>query len=180
MSFSSFQNTTGIFKFRSQNIEYFDFFWFFQNINESSFCIVSVEGICSTPLLTKRLLDEYRTQSRGGVGAKGVKTKDDDFNEHLFIASTHNYLLIFTEFGKVFWKKVWEIPEGSKVSKGRAIQNLINIESGDTIRSVINIDNLTDEDYLNNNYRGSNIIRKTASGDFVSSFGWLVYHNLII
>ena len=97
-------------------------------------------------------LDEYRTQSRGGVGAKGVKTKDDDFNEHLFIASTHNYLLIFTEFGKVFWKKVWEIPEGSKVSKGRAIQNLINIESGDTIRSVININNLTDEDYLNNNY----------------------------
>ena len=91
-------------------------------------------------------LDEYRTQSRGGVGAKGVKTKDDDFNEHLFIASTHNYLLIFTEFGKVFWKKVWEIPEGSKVSKGRAVQNLINIESGDTIRSVINIDNLTDED----------------------------------
>ena len=62
-------------------------------------------------------LDEYRTQSRGGVGAKGVKTKDDDFNEHLFIASTHNYLLIFTEFGKVFWKKVWELPEGSKVSK---------------------------------------------------------------
>ena len=68
------------------------------------------------------------------------RSKDDDFNEHLFIASTHNYLLIFTEFGKVFWKKVWEIPEGSKVSKGRAIQNLINI------------DNLTDEDYLNNNY----------------------------
>ena len=97
-------------------------------------------------------LDEYRTQSRGGVGAKGVKTKDDDFNEHLFIASTHNYLLIFTEFGKVFWKKVWELPEGSKVSKGRAIQNLINIESGDKIRSVININNLDDEDYLNNNF----------------------------
>ena len=90
-------------------------------------------------------LDEYRTQSRGGVGAKGVKTKDDDFNEHLFIASTHNYLLIFTEFGKVFWKKVWELPEGSKVSKGRAIQNLINIESGDKIRSVININNLLKE-----------------------------------
>jgi DNA gyrase subunit A len=97
-------------------------------------------------------LDEYRTQSRGGVGAKGVKTKDDDFNEHLFIASTHNYLLIFTEFGKVFWKKVWELPEGSKVSKGRAIQNLINIEPGDKIRSVISIDNLNDEDYLNNNF----------------------------
>ncbi len=110
-------------------------------------------------------LDEYRTQSRGGVGAKGVTTKDDDFNEHLFIASTHNFLLIFTEYGKVFWKKVWEIPEGSKVSKGRAIQNLINIEAGDTIRSVINITNLTDEDYLNNNYlvmcTEDGIIKKT-------------------
>ena len=110
-------------------------------------------------------LDEYRTQSRGGVGAKGVKTKDDDFNEHLFIASTHNYLLIITEFGKVFWKKVWEIPEGSKVSKGRAVQNIINIEPGDTIRSVININNLTDEDYLENNYivmcTEGGIIKKT-------------------
>ena len=97
-------------------------------------------------------LSEYRTQGRGGVGARGVITKDDDFTEHLFIASTHNYLLIFTEFGKVFWKKVWEIPEGSKVSKGRAIQNLINIESEDKVRSVINVKNLSDEDYLNNNY----------------------------
>ncbi len=97
-------------------------------------------------------LNEYRTQGRGGVGARGVITKDDDFTEHLFIASTHNYLLIFTEFGKVFWKKVWEIPEGSKVSKGRAIQNLINIESKDNVRSVINVQNLSEEDYLNNNY----------------------------
>ena len=97
-------------------------------------------------------LNEYRTQGRGGVGARGVITKDDDFTEHLFIASTHNYLLIFTEFGKVFWKKVWEIPEGSKVSKGRAIQNLINIESEDNVRSVINVQNLSEENYLNNNY----------------------------
>jgi len=97
-------------------------------------------------------LNEYRTQGRGGVGARGVITKDDDFTEHLFIASTHNYLLIFTEFGKVFWKKVWEIPEGSKVSKGRAIQNLINIEREDKVRSVINVKNLSDKDYLNNNY----------------------------
>ena len=102
--------------------------------------------------LKRTSLDEYRTQGRGGLGARGVKTKDDDFNEHLFIASTHNYLLIFTEYGKIFWKKVWEIPEGSKVSKGRAIQNLINIEPGDNIRSIITITNLTDEDYLNNNY----------------------------
>ena len=102
--------------------------------------------------LKRTSLDEYRTQGRGGLGARGVKTKDDDFNEHLFIASTHNYLLLFTEYGKIFWKKVWEIPEGSKVSKGRAIQNLINIEPGDNIRSIITITNLTDEDYLNNNY----------------------------
>ncbi|HIF49529.1 MAG TPA: DNA gyrase subunit A [Cytophagales bacterium] len=102
--------------------------------------------------LKRTSLDEYRTQGRGGLGARGVKTKDDDFNEHLFVASTHNYLLIFTEYGKIFWKKVWEIPEGSKVSKGRAIQNLINIEPGDNIRSIITITNLTDEDYLNNNY----------------------------
>jgi len=97
-------------------------------------------------------LSEYRTQGRGGVGARGVITKNDDFTEHLFIASTHNYLLIFTEFGKVFWKKVWEIPEGSKISKGRAIQNLINIETEDNVRSVINVQNLSEEDYLNNNY----------------------------
>ena len=115
--------------------------------DEDMVITVSHEGY-----LKRTSLDEYRTQGRGGLGAKGVKTKDDDFNEHLFIASTHNYLLIFTEFGKVFWKKVWEIPEGSKVSKGRAIQNLINIEPGDNIRSIITITNLTEEEYLNNNY----------------------------
>ncbi|MEQ9403851.1 MAG: DNA gyrase subunit A [Cyclobacteriaceae bacterium] len=97
-------------------------------------------------------LTEYRTQGRGGVGSKAATSKDDDFTEHLFIASTHNYLLIFTEFGKVFWKKVWEIPEGSKTSKGRPIQNIINIESGDKVRSVINVTTLEDPDYINNNY----------------------------
>lgn len=97
-------------------------------------------------------LVEYRTQSRGGVGSRGVSTKDDDFTEHLFIAKAHNYLLIFTEFGKVFWKKVYQIPEGSKTSKGRAIQNLINIEQGDVVRAIINVENLTDQDYINNNF----------------------------
>ena len=97
-------------------------------------------------------LAEYRTQSRGGVGSRGVSTKDDDFTEHLFIAKAHNYLLIFTEYGKVFWKKVYQIPEGSKTSKGRAIQNLINIEPGDVVRAIINVENLTDEDYINNNF----------------------------
>ncbi|MEM9856773.1 MAG: DNA gyrase subunit A [Bacteroidota bacterium] len=108
---------------------------------------ISHEGyIKRTPLI------DYRTQSRGGVGSRGVITKQDDFTEHLFVATAHNYLLIFTEYGKLFWKKVYAIPEGTKTSKGRAIQNLINIESGDTVRAVINVLNLTDEDYINNNY----------------------------
>lgn len=97
-------------------------------------------------------LVEYRTQGRGGVGSRAVATKDDDFPEHLFIATNHNYLLIFTEYGKVFWKKVWEIPEGSKTSKGRAIQNLINIDAEDKVRAVINVKTLNDPDYINNNF----------------------------
>ena len=109
---------------------------------------------------------EFRTQGRGGVGSKGAGSKTDDFTEHLFIATTHNYLLIFTEFGKVFWKKVWEIPEGSKTAKGRAIQNLINIESEDSIRAVINVKTLADEDYINNNFivmcTRAGVIKKTT------------------
>ncbi|XOV95051.1 MAG: DNA gyrase subunit A [Bacteroidota bacterium] len=97
-------------------------------------------------------LAEYRTQGRGGVGSRAVATKDDDFTEHLFVATNHNYLLIFTEYGKVYWKKVWEIPEGSKTSKGRAIQNLINIDAEDKIRAVISVKTLDDPDYINNNY----------------------------
>ncbi len=95
---------------------------------------------------------EYRTQGRGGVGSKGVVTKDDDFTEHLFVANAHDYLLIFTEFGKVFWKKVYQIPEGVKTSKGRAIQNLINIDPEDKVRAVLNVHDLQNEDYINNNY----------------------------
>lgn len=105
-------------------------------------------------------LNEYRSQSRGGVGARGVKTKDDDFTEHLFSATMLNYLLFFTESGKLFWLKVYEIPEGSKNAKGRPIQNLISIEPGDKIRSVINVKTLSDADYINNNY----IIMCTAHG----------------
>jgi len=115
--------------------------------NEEMVITISHHGyIKRTPL------SEYRTQGRGGIGSRGVASKTDDFNEHLFIALAHNYLLIFTEFGKVFWKKVYEIPEGSKVSKGRAIQNLINIEVEDSIRTVINVMSLVDPDYINNNY----------------------------
>ena len=105
-------------------------------------------------------LSEYRTQGRGGVGSRGVTTKDDDFTEHLFSATMLNYLLIFTEFGRLYWLKVYEIPEGSKVSKGRPIQNLINIESGDKVRAVINVRTLSDADYINNNY----LIMCTESG----------------
>jgi len=97
-------------------------------------------------------LTDYRTQGRGGVGSRGAVSKDGDFTDHLFVATTHNYLLIFTDFGKVYWKKVYEVPEGSKTSKGRALQNLISIESGDSVRAVINVKNLNDEDYINNNY----------------------------
>lgn len=115
--------------------------------NEEMVITISHQGYIKRTPLT-----EYRVQGRGGVGSKGATSKEDDFTEYLFVANTHNYLLIFTEYGKVFWKKVYEIPEGTKVSKGRAIQNLINIEQGDSIRAVISVDNLTDEDYINNNY----------------------------
>lgn len=115
--------------------------------DEDMVLTISHQGyIKRTPLI------DYRTQGRGGIGSRAAKSKNDDFTEHLFIASAHNYLLIFTEFGKVFWKKVWEIPEGSKTSKGRPIQNLINIESEDKVRSVINVKTLVDPDYINNNF----------------------------
>lgn len=115
--------------------------------DEDMVLTISHQGyIKRTPLI------DYKTQGRGGRGSKAATSKDDDFTEHLFIASAHNYLLIFTEFGKVFWKKVWEIPEGSKTSKGRPIQNVINIESGDKVRSVINVKTLEDPDYINNNF----------------------------
>ncbi len=129
--------------------------------NEEMVITISHEGYVKRTPLT-----EYRTQSRGGVGSRGAITKQDDFTEHLFIASAHNYLLIFTEFGKVFWKKVYGLPEGTKASKGRAIQNLINIESGDKVRAVINVENLTDEEYINNNFvmmcTENGTIKKTA------------------
>lgn len=111
-------------------------------------------------------ISEYRTQGRGGVGSRGASSKDGDFTEHLFIAHTHNYLLIFTELGKVFWIKVYAIPEGSKTAKGRAIQNLINITPDDSVRAVINVSNLDDEDYINNSFlvmcTKNGIIKKTS------------------
>jgi DNA gyrase subunit A len=93
-------------------------------------------------------LSEYRLQNRGGVGSKGTATRDADFLEQLFVATTHNYLLVFTEKGKCFWMRVFEIPEGSKQSKGRAIQNLINIESDDKVLAYINVKDIKDQSYL--------------------------------
>ena len=110
-------------------------------------------------------LAEYRTQNRGGVGMKGSATRDEDFIEYIYVANMHSTMLLFTKNGKCFWLKVYEIPEGTKTSKGRAIQNVINIEPDDTVKAFINVRNLKDEDYINNNYivlvTRKGIIKKT-------------------
>ena len=97
-------------------------------------------------------LAEYRTQNRGGVGVKGSATRDEDFIEHIYMASMHNTMLFFTEKGRCYWLKVYEIPEGNRSSKGRAIQNVIQIEPDDKVRAYINVKKLNDEEYINNNY----------------------------
>ena len=97
-------------------------------------------------------LAEYRTQHRGGVGAKGSATRDEDFIEHIYVASMHNTMLFFTEKGRCYWLKVYDIPEGARSSKGRAIQNVIQIEPDDKVRAYINVKRLNDEEYVNNNY----------------------------
>ena len=97
-------------------------------------------------------LAEYRTQNRGGVGAKGSATRDEDFIEHIYVASMHNTMLFFTEKGRCYWLKVYEIPEGTRASKGRAIQNVIQIEPDDKVRAYINVKRLDDAEYVNNNY----------------------------
>ena len=111
-------------------------------------------------------LSEYKVQNRGGVGSKGSATRDEDFLEHMIMATMHNTMLFFTEKGKCFWLKVWEIPEGTKQSKGRAIQNLLNIEPDDKVKAYINILNLKDEEYINNNYivlcSKQGIVKKTT------------------
>jgi DNA gyrase subunit A len=97
-------------------------------------------------------LNEYRLQSRGGIGSKGSTTRDDDFIEHIYVANMHSTMLFFTKKGRCYWLKVYEVPEGSKTSKGRAIQNVINIEAEDKVMAYINVKNLTDNEYINNNY----------------------------
>ncbi|MAT80003.1 MAG: DNA gyrase subunit A [Flavobacteriales bacterium] len=102
--------------------------------------------------IKKTPLAEYRTQNRGGVGQKGSTTRSEDFLEYLFVGTNHQYMLFFTQKGKCFWMRVYEIPEGSKLSKGRAIQNLINIEPDDKVKAFICTQDLKDEDYINNHY----------------------------
>lgn len=111
-------------------------------------------------------LSEFKVQNRGGVGSKGSSTRDDDFLEHMIMATMHNTMLFFTEKGKCFWLKVYEIPEGTKQSKGRAIQNMLNIEPDDSVKAYINVLNLNDEEYINNNFivlcSSKGIVKKTT------------------
>lgn len=111
-------------------------------------------------------LNEYKKQNRGGVGTKAASMRGEDFIEYVFVATNHNYMLFFTEWGKCFWLRVFEIPEGSRTSKGRAIQNLINIPMEDKVKAFINVQNLSDEDYINNHHivmcTQKGIIKKTS------------------
>ncbi|MEJ6491510.1 MAG: DNA gyrase subunit A [Flavobacteriales bacterium] len=111
-------------------------------------------------------LDEYKVQNRGGMGSKGSTTRDKDFLEHLFVATNHNYLLIFTEKGRCFWMRIFEIPEGAKTTKGRAIQNLINIPQDDKVKAYVKVQDLTDVDYVKNNFivmaTKNGVIKKTS------------------
>ena len=110
-------------------------------------------------------LAEFRTQNRGGVGSKGSETRDEDFVEHIYPATMHNTMMFFTQRGKCYWLKVYEIPEGTKISKGRAIQNLLNIEPGDVVTAYLRVKNLNDEEFINNHYvvfcTKDGIIKKT-------------------
>jgi DNA gyrase subunit A len=114
----------------------------------------------------RTLLSEYRAQGRGGIGSKGSSVRNEDFVQHIFMATNHNYLLFFTEKGRCYWKRAFEIPEGSKDSKGRAILNLINIEPDDKVKAYINVTNLTEKEYLENHYivlcTRNGIIKKTC------------------
>ncbi|MGK0407594.1 MAG: DNA gyrase subunit A [Roseivirga sp.] len=116
--------------------------------------------------IKRTALAEYKKQGRGGIGQKGVNTRDADFVEQIFVATNHNYLLFFTEWGRCFWLRVYEVPEGSKASKGRAIQNLINIPQDDNLKAFINTKDLKNEDYVNSNFivmvTKKGIIKKTS------------------
>ncbi|MDG2074743.1 MAG: DNA gyrase subunit A [Polaribacter sp.] len=119
-----------------------------------------VVTISNAGYLKRTNLDEYKVQNRGGRGQKGVATRNEDFLEHLFVGTNHQYMLFFTQKGKVFWMRVYEIPEGGKNTKGRAMQNLINIEQNDKVKAFLVTQDLKDEEYINNNY----IIMATKKG----------------
>ena len=142
---------------RRSNIEYAGGNFSIEDMipNEKVVITISHAGyIKRTPLI------EYKTQNRGGVGQKATTTRNEDFLEHLFVGTNHQYMLFFTQKGKCFWMRVYEIPEGSKTSKGRAIQNLINIEQDDKVKAFINTQDLKDEEYINNHY----VIMATKQG----------------
>ncbi len=119
-----------------------------------------VVTISSAGYLKRTNLDEYKVQNRGGRGQKGATTRNEDFLEHLFVGTNHQYMLFFTQKGKVFWMRVYEIPEGGKNTKGRAIQNLINIEQDDSVKAFLVTQDLKDEDYVNNHF----VIMATKKG----------------
>ncbi len=116
--------------------------------------------------IKRTALTEYKLQNRGGVGSRGGDTRDTDYIEHLYIANMHATMLIFTEQGKCFWQKVYDIPEGTKVSKGRAIQNILNISTDDKVKAYVTVNNITEEEYIQNHYvvlcTENGIIKKTT------------------
>ena len=116
--------------------------------------------------IKRTALTEFRTQNRGGVGMKGSATRDEDFIEHIYIANTHSTMLLFTQKGRCYWLKVYEIPEGTRTSKGRAIQNILMIEPDDSVRAYLNVKTLKDEEFINNNYivmvTRNGVIKKTS------------------
>jgi len=112
-------------------------------------CVITVSHM---GYIKRTNLNEYRTQKRGGKGSMGSNTRDEDFLEHLFMATTHNYLLFFTRAGRCFWMRAFEVPEGTKTSKGRAIQNLVNIPPDDKVVAYVNVTSLSNEEYINNHY----------------------------
>jgi len=112
-------------------------------------CVITVSHM---GYIKRTNLNEYRTQKRGGKGSMGSNTRDEDFLEHLFMATTHNYLLFFTRAGRCFWMRAFEVPEGTKTSKGRAIQNLVNIPPDDKVVAYVNVISLSNEEYINNHY----------------------------
>ena len=126
--------------------------------------------ISHTGYIKRTALTEFRTQNRGGVGVRGSSTKEDDFIEHVYVANMHSTMLLFTELGRCYWLKVYNIPEGSRASKGRAIQNILNLSADNKVQAYINVPTLSDEEYINNHYivlvtkRGT--VKKTLLEEF--------------